>query len=215
MPDVYGTILEAIHPHLGARAEAVLEEGLKRLGKRPSELTPADGAHLLKGLVYRELQARMRPEEARRLVEGVLAKIEGQGARLAKLEQGLKRFGLYVDWPEVARLRALVNRLRQSPDPGLLAEGEELLEALDEKMEEALLRQAKDLAHLEEALERVRHLGGPKVRRLESLVETIRQAQKEGILAQAEVERARSLALELRKFLESSAVKTPTLPRTW
>ncbi|WP_243089975.1 hypothetical protein [Thermus neutrinimicus] len=212
MPDVYKTILEAIRPHLGARAEAVLEEGLKRLGKRPSELAPADGAQLLKGLVYRELQARMRPEEARRLVEGVLAQMEGQGTRLAKLEQGLKRFGIYVDWPEVARLRALVNRLRQTPDPGLLAEGEELLEALEERLEEALLRQAKDLAHLEEALERVRHLGGPKVRRLESLVETIRQAQGEGILAQAEVERARSLALELRKFLESSAVKAPTLP---
>ncbi|WP_243028263.1 hypothetical protein [Thermus albus] len=212
MPDVYGTILKAIHPHLGARAETVLEEGLKHLGKRPSELTPADGAHLLKGLVYRELQARMRPEEARRLVEGVLAQIEGQGTRLAKLEQGLKRFGLYVDWPEVARLRALVNRLRQAPDPGLLAEGEELLEALEEKWEEALLRQAQDLAHLEEALERVRHLGGPKVRRLESLVETLRQAQAEGVLAQAEVERARGLALELRKFLESSAVKAPTLP---
>ncbi|WP_243031266.1 hypothetical protein [Thermus altitudinis] len=212
MADVYGTLLKAIHPHLGARAETVLAEGLKRLGKRPSELTPADGAHLLKGLVYRELQARMRPEEARRLVEGVLAQIEGQGTRLAKLEQGLKRFGLYVDWPEVARLRALVNRLRQAPDPGLLAEGEELLEALEERWEEALLRQAQDLAHLEEALERVRHLGGPKVRRLESLVETLRQAQGEGILAQAEVERARSLALELRKFLESSAVKAPTLP---
>ncbi|RTI25903.1 hypothetical protein [Thermus scotoductus] len=212
MPDVYKTILEAIHPHLGARAVAVLEEGLKRLGKRPSELTPEDGAHLLKGLVYRELQARMRPEEARQLVEGVLAQMEGQGARLAKLEQGLKRFGLYVDWPEVARLRALVNRLRQAPDPGLLAEGEELVEALEDKLEEALLRQAKDLAHLEEALERVRHLGGPKVRRLESLVETIRQAQGEGVLAQAEVERARSLALELRKFLESSAVRSPTLP---
>ncbi|WP_019550420.1 hypothetical protein [Thermus scotoductus] len=212
MPDVYKTILEAIHPHLGARAVAVLEEGLKRLDKRPSELTPEDGAHLLKGLVYRELQARMRPEEARRLVEGVLAQMEGQGARLAKLEQGLKRFGLYVDWPEVARLRALVNRLRQAPDPGLLAEGEELVEALEDKLEEALLRQAKDLAHLEEALERVRHLGGPKVRRLESLVETIRQAQGEGVLAQAEVEQARSLALELRKFLESSAVRSPTLP---
>ena len=212
MPDVYKTILEAIHPHLGARAVAVLEEGLKRLGKRPSELTPEDGAHLLKGLVYRELQARMRPEEARQLVEGVLAQMEGQGARLAKLEQGLKRFGLYVDWPEVARLRALVNRLRQAEDPGLLQEGKTLLDALEEKLEEALLRQAKDLAHLEEALERVRHLGGPKVRRLESLVETIRQAQREGILAQAEVERARSLALELRKFLESSAVRSPTLP---
>lgn len=212
MPDVYKTILEAIHPHLGARAVGVLEEGLKRLGKRPSELTLADGAHLLKGLVYRELQARMRPEEARQLVEGVLAQMEGQGARLAKLEQGLKRFGLYVDWPEVARLRALVNRLRQAEDPGLLQEGKTLLDALEEKLEEALLRQAKDLAHLEEALERVRHLGGPKVRRLESLVETIRQAQGEGVLAQAEVERARSLALELRKFLESSAVRSPTLP---
>ncbi|WP_135257455.1 hypothetical protein [Thermus caldilimi] len=212
MPDVYQTILEAIRPHLGTRAEAVLEEGLKRLGKRPSELTPADGAHLLKGLVYRELQARMRPEEARRLVEDILAQMEGQGARLAKLEQGLRRFGLYVDWPEVARLRALVNRLRQTPDAGLLAEGEQLLEALEEKLEEALLRQAKDLAHLEETLERVHHLGGPKVRRLESLVETLRRAQEEGILAQAEVERARSLALELRKFLESSAVKAPTLP---
>ncbi|WP_038055425.1 hypothetical protein [Thermus amyloliquefaciens] len=212
MPDVYGTILEAIGPHLGTRAEAVLQEGLKRLGKRPSELTPADGAHLLKGLVYRELQARMRPEEARRLVEGVLAQLEGQGARLAKLEEGLKRFGLYVDWPEVGRLRALVNRLRQAPDPGLLAEGEELLEALEERLEEALLRQAKDLAHLEEALERVRHLGGPKVRRLETLVETIQRAHKEGVFAPAEVERARNLALELRKFLESSAVKAHTLP---
>ncbi|MCS6869070.1 MAG: hypothetical protein NZ846_02300 [Thermus sp.] len=212
MPDVHGEILEALRPHLGPRAEAVLEEGLKRLGKRPAELTPKDGAFLLKGLVFRELQARMRPEEARRVVEGVLARLEGQGGSLEELEGGLKRFGLYVDWPEVARLRALVNRLRQGEDPRLMAEGQALLEALEEKLEEALLRQAKDLAHLEESLERVRHLGGPKVRRLENLVETVRQAHAEGLLAQAEVERARSLALELRKLLESSAVRSPTLP---
>ncbi|MDM7324490.1 MAG: hypothetical protein P3W93_005760 [Thermus sp.] len=212
MPDIYGTILEALRPHLGARAEAVLEEGLKRLGKMPPELTPEDGAHLLKGLIYRELQVRLRPEEARRVVEEVLQRIGEQKAGVEGLEEGLKRFRLYVDWPEVARLRALVGRLRQAPDPGLLAEGQALLEALEEKLEEALLRQAQDLAHLEEALERVRHLGGPKVRRLESLVETVRRAQAEGVLAQAEVERARSLALELRKLLESSAVRSPTLP---
>lgn len=212
MPDIYGEILESLRPHLGNRAEAVMDEGLKRLGKRPSELTLEDGQHLLKGLVFRELQTRLRPEEARRVVEGILARLEGQGTTLEALEKGLKRFGLYLDWPEVGRLRALVNRLRQSPDPQLLAEGAHLLEALEERLEEALLRQAKDLVHLEEALERVRHLGGPKVRRLESLVETVRQAQQEGLLAQGEVEKARSLALELRKFLESSAVRSPTLP---
>ncbi|WP_161569066.1 hypothetical protein [Thermus thermamylovorans] len=212
MPQVYGEILEALRPHLGARAEAVLEEGLKRLGKRPAELTPEDGALLLKGLAFRELQARLAPEEARRVVEGVLSRLGSGGGGLEALEEGLKRFGLYVDWPEVGRLRALVNRLRQGPDPRLLAEGRELLEALEERLEEALLRQTQDLAHLEEALERVRHLGGPKVRRLESLLDTVRRAHAEGILAQAEVERARGLALELRKLLESSAVQAPTLP---
>lgn len=209
---MYGEILEALRPYLGPRAEVVMEEGLKRLGKRPAELTPEDGAFLLKGLFFRELQARLSPQEARRVVEGVLERIAPPNLGLEDLEGGVRRFGLYVDWPEVGRLRALVNRLRQTPDPRLLSEGKELLAVLEEKLEEALLRQAKDLAHLEEALERVRHLGGPKVRRLESLVETVRQAHAQGLYAQAEVERARGLALELRKFLESSAVKAPTLP---
>ncbi|GAA6755504.1 hypothetical protein QT17_09505 [Thermus sp. 2.9] len=212
MPEVYQEILKALQPHLGPRAEVVLDEGLKRLGKRPNELTPKDGEFLLKGLVFRELQARLPAEQARRVVEETLERIQDAPLALEDLERGLKRFGLYVDWPEVARLRALTNRLRQGKEPALLAEAKALLEALEEKAEEALLRQAKDLAHLEESLERVRHLGGPKVRRLEGLLDTIRQAHGEGLLAQAEVERARALALELRKFLESSAVRAPTLP---
>ncbi|GGM99009.1 hypothetical protein GCM10007092_11070 [Thermus composti] len=210
--DVAGVILEALRPHLGPRAEAVLEEGLKRLGRGARELSPEDGALLLKGLVFRELQGRLRPEEARRVVQEALRRLEGQGPSLEELEKALKRFGLYVDWPEVGRLRALWNRLRQSPDPALLGEAKALLEALEERLEEALLRQAKDLAYLEESLERVRHLGGAKVRRLENLVATIRKAQEEGIWAQGEVERARGLALDLRKLLESSAVQAPTLP---
>ncbi|MGC8876708.1 hypothetical protein [Thermus sp.] len=212
MRDIHGEILEALRPHLGPRAEAVLEEGLKRLGKRPSELTPKDGEVLLKGLVFRELQARLRPEEARRVVEEVLLRLKEEALSPKALEEALKRFGLYLDWPEVARLRALSNRLRQEPDPRLFREAQELLEALEEKLEEALLRQAKDLAHLEESLERVRHLGGPKVRKLESLVEMVRKAQAEGLLVQAEVERARKLALELRKLLESSVARAPSLP---
>jgi hypothetical protein len=214
MLDIYGLILETLRRHLGTRAEAVLEEGLKRLGKRQEELSPKDGETLLKGLAFRELQARLPAEEAKRVVEEALQKLSApsEPADLETLEAGLKRFGLYLDWPEVARYRALVNRLRQDPDPRLMREAKALLEAMEEKLEEALLRQAKDLAHLEESLERVRHLGGAKVRRLEKLVETVREAQKEGLLAQAEVERARSLALELRKLLESSVARPPNLP---
>jgi len=212
MRDIHGEILEALRPHLGPRAHAVLDEGLKRLGKRPSELTPKDGEALLKGLVFRELQTRLSPGEARRVVEEALSRLKGEAPGLEALEEALKRFGLYVDWPEVARFRALLNRLRQEPDPRLLREAQGLLEALEEKLEEALLRQAKDLAYLEESLERVRHLGGPKVRRLESLVDMVRQAQAEGLLVQAEVERARRLALDLRKLLESSVARAPTLP---
>ena len=211
MPDIHGLLLETLRPHLGTRAEVVLEEGLKRLGKRPQELTPEDGKTLLKGLAFRELQTRLSPAEARKVVEEALKKL-AEPLDLEALEAGLRRFGLYLDWPEVARYRALLNRLRQEPNPQLAKEAKALLEALEERLEEALLRQAKDLAHLEESLERVRHLGGPKVRRLESLVETVRKAQEEGILAQGEVERARSLALELRKLLESSVARSPTLP---
>ncbi|WP_117237981.1 hypothetical protein [Thermus sediminis] len=211
MPEVYGVILETLRPHLGARAEAVLEEGLKRLGKRPQELSPKDGEALLKGLAFRELQGRLSPEKARRVVEEALRRLS-EPPNLEALEAGLKRFGLYLDWPEVARLRALVNRLRRAYEPGLKREAEALLEALEERLEEALLRQAQDLAYLEESLERVRHLGGAKVRRLESLLATVQRAQEEGVLAQAEVERARGLALELRKLLESSVARSPTLP---
>jgi len=161
MPDIYGLILETLRRHLGTRAEAVLEEGLKRLGKRQEELSPKDGETLLKGLAFRELQARLPAKEAKRVVEEALQKLSApsEPADLEALEAGLKRFGLYLDWPEVARYRALVNRLRQDPDPRLMREAKALLEALEEKLEEALLRQAKDLAHLEESLERVRHLG--------------------------------------------------------
>ena len=38
----YGILEETLRPHLGARAQVVLEEGLKRLGKRPEELSEKD-----------------------------------------------------------------------------------------------------------------------------------------------------------------------------
>lgn len=71
----YRILEEALRPHLGARAQVVLEEGLKRLGKRPEELSEKDAETLLKGLIFRELQARLPAAQARRAVEEALARL--------------------------------------------------------------------------------------------------------------------------------------------
>ncbi len=207
MPDFQTVILEALRPHLGSRAEAVWEEGVKYLGKGPEALSREEVETLLKGPVFRALQARLSPREAKAVVQGILERLGEASPHLEALEAGLKRFQIYLDWPEVGRLRALVRSLREAWDPRRAEEAQRLLEALEERLEEALLRQAQDLAYLEESLERVRHLGGAKVRRLEALLREIRKAHEEKTLASAEVERARALALELRKLLVSSAVQ--------
>src|SRR5690606_38504328 len=78
------------------------------------------------------------------------------------------------------------------------------LEAVAQKLEDQLVLQAREVGELDEALEVVRSLGGPKVRRLESLVNHMRSAQEARHLAPAELERARRLARDLRKLIESS-----------
>ncbi len=200
---MYRQVLSALTPYLGRKAEALLEEGALRFGKSLEELSEKDLAALLKDLVYKELQGRLSKEEARSIVEGILKDLAPPD--LKPIEEGLKRFNLYLDWPEVGRLRALYRRLQASPDVELYREAKALLEGLEEKLEEALLQQAREIAYLEEVLSRVKNLGGAKVRRLEALVSTIKEAQGQGVLAQAEVERARQIALELRKLVESSA----------
>ncbi|KGQ22467.1 coiled-coil domain-containing protein [Thermus filiformis] len=202
---MYRQVLSALTPYLGRKAEALLQEGALRLGKKPEELSQEELEALLKDSVYKELQGRLSKEEARKVVEEALKDLSPLDLR--PLEEGLKRFGLYLDWPEVGRLRALYKRLQSGQDPGAYREARALLEELEERLEEALLRQAEEIAYLEEVLSRVRNLGGPKVRRLESLLSTIKEAQGQGVLAQAEVEKARQIALELRKLVESSAFR--------
>ncbi len=214
---VYETLRTQLEPLLGQRTEAVLQEGLKRLQLSPEALTPSQAAQILKRVVYRELQGVMSAAEAKRKVQALLEAL-GEGppveARLAELEAGLKRFNLYFEWPEVQRLRGMIHLIRRELAEGrdvheLLAEGRELLEILEEKLQSALLRQARDISDLEAAFERVKTVGGPKVRRLEALIRQIQEAQAQETLAPAEVERARALAAELRKLVESSVIQTP------
>jgi hypothetical protein len=133
---------------------------------------------------------------------------------LADLEAGLKRFSLYLDWPEVGRLRGLINAIKQDPEASsvraLLREGQEVLAGLEERLQSALLRQTRDIADLELALKRVQSVGGPKIRRLENLLRQIQEAHAQETLALAEVERARSLAADMRKLVESSVVQNPS-----
>ncbi len=228
---LYQTLNRSLEPMLGERTRMVLEEGVRRLGISPDTLDAAQAEVILKRLVYRELQTKMSPNAARSRIEEMLKELGiGSGENgsksgvgklsahakgvLADLEAGLKRFSLYLDWPEVGRLRGLINVIKQDPEAStvraLLREGQEVLAALEEKLQSALLRQTRDLTDLELALQRVQSVGGPKVRRLENLIRQIQEAHAQETLALAEVERARALAAEMRKLVESSVVQNPT-----
>jgi len=222
---VLNRLQAALEPHLGSRTQAVLAEGLTRLGLKPESLDPDRAAILLKRFVYRELQAQMDAAAARKVVEGVLRELGEDAMPQAApepedprklVQRALSRFKLYFEWPEVQRLRSLAALVEASegsgePTDDLLAEARSQIELLEEKLQNALLRQARDISELEDALERVKNIGGPKPRRLQSLLNQIKEAQQQETLATAEVERARKLAADLRKLVESSVVQNPTL----
>ncbi|MER3444744.1 MAG: DNA repair protein RecN [Meiothermus sp.] len=215
---MYQNLYQSLEPLLGAKTQSILEEGVRRLGVDPDRLDVGQAESILKRLVYRELQANRSPAEARGLVDSLLKELREQagtevGGGLAALESGFKRFSLYLDWPEVARLRGILSVLRKEPEGAeasrMLREGQELLQQLEERLQSALLRQTRDIADLQAVFERVKMIGGPKIRRLDSLIRQIQEAHSGETLAQAEVERARTLAAELRKLVESSAISAP------
>ncbi|MDX2007584.1 MAG: hypothetical protein SFU83_20280 [Meiothermus sp.] len=229
---LYQNLNQSLVPVLGDRTSMILEEGVRRLGINPDQLDAAQAEVILKRLVYRELQSKMSPAAARSRIEELLrdlgsgsnapaaakaaeaqAEAQTQNA-LQDLEAGFKRFSMYLDWPEVGRLRSLIGVIRQDPEAStvraLVREGQEVLSQLEDKLQAALLRQTRDISELHAALERVQSVGGPKVRRLDNYIKAIQEAHGQETLAQAEVERARLLAAEMRKLVESSVVQNPT-----
>jgi hypothetical protein len=148
------------------------------------------------------------------------APAEGDGAdeeRIAQLHAELRPLNLYFGWAEVRKLRAQVQLIDDEKgagrDPGsLVDEAEAQLALIHQKVEDHLVLQARDLADLEESLEVVAGLGGSRVRRLESLIATVREAQGQRTVAEAEVERAQTLARGLRKLVESSVLDEGDAP---
>lgn len=230
------TALEAI---LSPRAVSrLLQEGLLQVGKTPETVSYPDIEIILKAQVYRQLQVAMPVVKAKEVIQSLLAQLsvvhpfgvtltgeptaapsslKAQGEALDELKKALLPFNLYFEWPETQKLRAQLQLIETEQQAGraaeaLLKSSQGQLALLRQKLEDQLVIQARELRELQAALELVRSLGGPKVRRLENLLQQIASEQQRRQLAPAEVERARKLAADLRKLMESSVVNEEGLP---
>lgn len=208
-----------------------LKDGLQSLNRTPEDVTVADLEQVLRGPVLRQLESLLPGPKAQGTISALIEKIQdpdgqllhqtpafGQKLRddLGQLTEALRPFNLYFEWPEVQKVRAQLQLIGDELSAGtditpLLAAAREQFRLLRQKLEDQLVLQARELAELEEALDRLRSLGGPRVRRLENLISYITKAQDKGTLATAEIEQARLLSVDLRKLLESS-VYSPADP---
>lgn len=205
-----------------------LKDGLQSLDRTPDNVTLQELETLLRGQMHRQLQAMLPPAKAAEAMANLLERINDPEGRLlqqtpafgeqvrndlSELREALRPFNLYFEWPEVQKLRAQLQLADDEVSNGgqvtaLLAEAREQLGLLRQKLEDQLVLQAGELDELAEAHERLSSLGGPRVRRLESLMTHIQRAQEMRTLVPAEIEQARLLSVDLRKLLESSVYTT-------
>jgi chromosome segregation protein len=218
-------------PRVVSRA---LKDGLDLVERDAGSVEIDDIERILKQVVFRALQTTMSVDAARQTVSDTIEALRAEPpppppvtlaepepaapaaaatdlARLGALRAAMRPFNLYFGWPEVRKLRAQVQVIEQELEAGggadvSMAEAEAQLRVVEQKLEDQLVLQARDLGELEEALEAVQALEDPRVRRLDALVGQVRHAQRDRTLAEGEVDRSRKLARDLRKLLESTAI---------
>jgi chromosome segregation protein len=225
----------------------VLREALAEVGASPATIDHETAETVLRGHVFRRLQHGGRsPADARSAVAEMGSYLQSTvappvadtgpageaddastppppapnadvSAALERLQTSLRPLNIYFSWPEVRKLRSLVQLAEDEARGGgdaasLLTEAGDQLQRVEQKLEDHLVLQAQVLADLERVVEAVTPLGTPAVRRLETLVATVREAQLRRTLVEAEVERAEKLARELRKLVESTIVEGGALP---
>lgn len=217
MAEIFDFLARSLSHDLGPSTLGLLERATSRLRLNPERLTPDDAVVILKERIYPELQSVRGVDEAQNKINELLDRLfEKAGgftaeAELRIIDTQLRKFNFYFEWPEVQRLRGLAKVVRREMESGrdvseLLWSSWQELDQAEEKLQLALLQQAREISELNSAYRRVQSLGGNQVRRLGTLLEQIQSAQKNEILAAAEIERAHKLALELRKLVESSVV---------
>lgn len=197
-----------------------LQEGLSAVAKNADTLSYRDAESILQNRVLPRLTLLLgaaRAEAARQEILGRLSKLPdeselpaldlgAQAQALRELQDALKPFNIYFDWPETQELRAQLLLLETENaaerNAGVLvAAAQAQLGVLRQKLDDQLSVQARELVVLEAALQDSATLKSPKVRRLGQLVNLVRGTQEEHRLAPAEVERAHKLAGDLRAEL--------------
>lgn len=217
MAEVFDFLARSLSHDLGPATLGLLERATSRLRFNPDRITADESVVILKERIYPELQSILGAEEAQNKINELLNSLyEKSGGFTAETELRiidvqLKKFNFYFEWPEVQRLRGLIKVIRREMEAGrdvndLLWSSWQELDLAEEKLQLALLQQAREISELNSAYRRAQTLGGNQVRRLGVLLEQIENAQKNEILAAAEIERAHKLALDLGKLIESSVV---------
>lgn len=198
-----------------------LQGGLSAVGKTADTVSSSDAETILRGRVLPRLTQSLGEVQAQRTLQEILARLSqvpdeqvsdepqpalglGTQATAVQLLQGsLKPFNIYFEWSETQKLRAQLSLIEtehaEGRDAGaLIAAAQAQLGVLQQKLNDQLSVQAREVVMLETALESSRALNTPKVRRLAQLLELVRSAQEAQQRAPAEVERAHKLAGELR-----------------
>ncbi|WP_291425653.1 hypothetical protein [Deinococcus sp.] len=221
---LYKTAVKMLGDLASSRAlERVLHDAANARGTDLDSLDAHTLEQILKNDVYKRLQHTVPAPLAKRRVMEVLKELEKMPdvppatralleSQVNALEEGSRKFTLYFDWPEAQRLRGVLGLARTEeaagrPVDALVYEGQELIGQMERKLEEGLVAQAQDLAEFKAAFTRVSGVGGRDVRRLESLIAQIDEAQEQRTLLPGEVERARNISFKLRKSMESSVVQ--------
>lgn len=202
--------------------EKVLQDASLSRGIQVEDLGPSTLTEILKHDIYKRMLLNVAPIIAKRRIVDVLNEVAkapedqlGRGTSqnpVSDLEQASKRFALYFDWPEAQRLRGVLGIARTEGEAGrnitpLVQEGQDLINQMERRLDEGLVQQAQELGELKAIFTRVQPLGGKEVRRLESLLGQIEEAQGQSVLLPAELERARNISFKLRKSMESSMMQ--------
>lgn len=227
--------LEAVFsPRLVSQA---LHEGLATVGKTPETLSTQDAEAILRSRVLPRLTLSLGEEKAEETVRSILEQLvqvsvgsekalslSAQARAIGLLQASLKPFNIYFEWSETQKLRAQLSLIetehaatRNAGD--LIAAAQIQLGLLQQKLNDQLSVQARELALLEATWQEHSTLTSPKVRRLSGLLELIRGAQEAQQRVPAEVERAHQLAGDLRaeklRILGDEARELRALPETF
>lgn len=209
--------------------EKTLQDAALSRGLPPEDLSPVTLEEILKREVYKRLLLNVSPGLAKKRIMDVLGEVAklpaeevgraGAQNPVSALEQASKRFTLYFDWPETQRLRGVLGIARAEGEAGrniapLVQEGQNLISQMERRLEEGLVLQAQELAELRDVFARVQPVGGKDVRRLESLIGELEEAQNQQTLLPAELERARNISFKLRKTMESSLMQADSVATT-